>query len=137
MKKNLIKILFVDDEPWGTEPLRLKLEGRGLICKIATDMSSALKLMDKEEFKLVVMDIMMPAGVDFPEIDSTRTGIELAIKIKKRYPYTKIICLSVIGDQRIIYSLKKKGVLYLRKGETSLKVASKLIESKATGVITF
>ncbi len=83
MKKNPIKILFVDDEPWGTEPLRLKLEGRGFICKVATDMSSAFKLIDKENFELVVTDIMMPAGSDFPEIESNRTGIVLASKIRQ------------------------------------------------------
>jgi CheY-like chemotaxis protein len=137
MKKNLMKILFVDDEPWGTEALRLKLEGRGFICETAMDMSSALKLMDKEKYELVVTDIMMPAGEDFPDIESSTTGIKFADKIRQKYPDMKIICLSVIGDQQIINSLKQKGVLYLRKGETSLDVASGLIESKARGVISF
>jgi two-component system, NtrC family, response regulator HydG len=137
MKKNQIKILFVDDEPWGTEALRLKLEGRGFICETAMDMSSALKLMDKEKYELVVTDIMMSAGEDFPDIESSTTGIKFADKIRQKYPDMQIICLSVIGDQQIINSLKQKGVLYLRKGETSLDVAAGLIESKAKGVISF
>ncbi len=137
MKKNQIKILFVDDEPWGTEALRLKLEGRGFICETAMDMSSALKLMDKEKYELVVTDIMMPAGEDFPDVESFKTGIIFSEKIRQKYPDIQIICLSVIGDQKIINSLMQKGVLYLRKGETSLDVASKLIESKAKGIISF
>ncbi len=137
MSKNQIKILFVDDEPWGTEALRLKLEGRGFICDTTTDMSSALKLMDKEKYELVVTDIMMPAGEDFPDVESSKTGVKFAEKIRQKYPDVQIICLSVIGDQQIINLLKKKGVLYLRKGETSLDVASRLIESKAKGIISF
>ena len=137
MKKNQLKILFVDDEPWGTEALRLKLQGRGFICETATDMSSALKIIDNDKYEVVVTDIMMPAGEDFPDVESSNTGIKFAEKIRQKYPDMQIICLSVIGDQKIINSLKKKGVLYLRKGETSLDVASRLIETKAKGVASF
>ncbi len=137
MKEELIKILFVDDEPWGTEALRLKLEGRGFICKTSTNMSSAFKLLVQEKFQVVVSDIMMPPGSDFPNIESSRTGIEFIKMLRNKYPNMQIICLSVIGDQQIISDLKKRGVLYLRKGETSLAVASKLIESKAKGIASF
>ena len=140
MKEEQIKILFVDDEPWGTEALRLKLEGRGFICKTATDMSSAFRLLDQEKFEVIVTDIMMSAGPDFPNIESSRTGIEFIKMLKtlrNKYQNMQIICLSVIGEQQIINDLKKRGVLYLRKGETSLDVASKLIESKAKGIISF
>ena len=57
--------------------------------------------------------------------------------LRNKYPNKQIICLSVIRDQQIISDLKKRGVLYLRKGETSLAVASKLIESKAKGIASF
>ncbi len=137
MKKEQYKILFVDDEPWGTEPLRLKLEGRGFACDVAKDMSSAVKLLEITKYKVVVTDIMMPAGPDFSGIDSSRTGIELALLAEKKYPDVYIICLSVIGDTNIINFLKKKGILYLRKGETSLETACNLIESKARGYSTF
>lgn len=137
MKKKQFKILFADDEPWGTEPLRLKLEGRGFICHVAKDMTSAVNLLKKDNYEVVVTDIMMPPGDDFPYIDSSRTGIEFASFIANKYPEINIICLSVIGETKIINALKKKGILYLRKGETSLETASKLIESKAKGFITF
>ena len=89
------------------------------------------------EYAVVVTDIMMPAGLDFPEVDSSKTGIVFTSMIRNKYPDIQIICLSVIGDQEIIKSLKKKGILYIRKGETSLDVASKIIESKATGTTSF
>jgi len=110
MKEELIKILFVDDEPWGTEALRLKLEGRGFICKTSTNMSSAFKLLVQEKFQVVVSDIMMPPGSDFPNIESSRTGIEFIKMLRNKYPNMQIICLSVIGDQQIISDLKKRGV---------------------------
>ena len=137
MKTNQVKLLFVDDEPWGTEALRLKLEGRGFICNVAEDMSTALKLLESEKHEVVVTDIMMPAGDDFPNIDSSETGIRFVSIVRSKHPDIQIICLSVIGDQEVIKSLKRNKALYLRKGETSLDAASKLIESKATGVVSF
>jgi DNA-binding NarL/FixJ family response regulator len=104
---------------------------------VAKDMSSAVKLLEKASYKVVVTDIMMPSGPDFPGIDSSRTGIEFALLIENKYPDIYIICLSVIGDIQIINSLKRKGILYLRKGETSLETASNLIESKARGYSSF
>lgn len=130
-------ILFVDDEPWSTEPLRLKLEARGFVCDVARDMSSAMKALQIKKYSLVVTDIMMPAGDSYPDVDSSKTGLVFVSKVKELYTDIQIICLSVIGDQNIINSLKKNGVLYLRKGETSLSVAANLIESKMKGYSSF
>lgn len=127
-------ILFVDDEPGSTQALRFLIEARGFRCVSLSDMSSAIAFLKKEKVSVIVSDIMMPAGEDFPEIDSTVTGFYFVSRIRKDYPDIRIICLSVIGDQSKIQELKGKGVLYLRKGETPLDKAASLIASKATGV---
>lgn len=127
-------ILFVDDEPFSTEPLRLVLEAKGFDCASRTDMSEAMEFIRKWEVSVLVSDIMMPSGKDFPEIDSSETGFHLVSMVREEFPEIRIICLSVIGDQSKIEKLKKRGVLYLRKGETPLNTAVDLIESKATGV---
>src|ERR1700690_4077576 len=92
-------ILFVDDEPWFHEPLRCALEARGYECPYVTDMTSALELLAVKDVAVVVTDIMMSAGKNFPEIDSQETGFHFIDKLRAGWPHTPIVCLSVIGDE--------------------------------------
>jgi len=126
-------ILFVDDEPSSTFPLRLLVEARGFRCESVTNMTAAIEYLRNNKVSVLVSDIMMPSGDAFPEIDSFETGFHLVAKVRHEFPDVAIICLSVRGDQSKIQKLKKQGVLYLRKGETPLDTAAHLIESKATG----
>ena len=137
MKAKAHTILFVDDEPVSTEPLRLLLEAKGFTCVSRTDMSSAMEFLRCNRVSVLVTDIMMPSGDQFPGIDSSETGFHFVFKVRDEFPDVSIICLSVIGDQNKIQKLKKRGTLYLRKGETPLDTAARLIESKATGVISY
>lgn len=130
-------ILFVDDEPTLTEPLRLLLEAKGFNCVSRTNMSSAMEFLRGNRVSVLVTDIMMPSGDQFPGIDSSETGFHFVFKVRDEFPDVAIICLSVIGDQSKIEKLKKRGTLYLRKGETPLDTAARLIESKATGVASY
>ena len=130
-------IVFVDDEPSSTEPLRLLLEAKGFDCVCLTDMSEAIEFIRQWDVSVLVSDIMMPSGDAYPEIDSSETGFHLVTMVRKEFPEIKIICLSVIGDQSKIENLKKLGVLYLRKGETPLSTAARLIESKVTGISNY
>ena len=137
MMKKKHTILFVDDEPMFTEPLRLLLEAKGFNCVSLTDMSSAVEFLDHNEVSVLVSDIMMPSGEAFPGIDSSETGFHFVSMVRQEFPEVRVVCLSVIGDQSKIQKLKRQGALYLRKGETPLDTAASLIESKATGVINF
>src|SRR5579863_2770267 len=92
-------ILLVDDEPWLQESLRVALEARGYECLLATDMSSALDLLETRDIAVVVTDIMMPAGPKYPQIDSHDTGFHLINKIRAQWRDTPIVCLSVVGDE--------------------------------------
>jgi CheY-like chemotaxis protein len=129
--------MFVDDEPWNTEALRLSLEARGFACLSFTNMSEAWKALEEKSVDVVVTDVMMPAGEGFLDKDSSTTGFRFVKMIRQKYNRLPIICLSVIADSEKIASLKRQNVLYLRKGETPLETARKLIESKATGLISF
>jgi CheY-like chemotaxis protein len=137
MNKKSYSVLFVDDEPWNTQALRLSLEARGFNCISRTNMSDAWQTLQETPIDVVVTDIMMPAGESFPDVDSATTGFFFVKVIREKFPRLPIICLSVIADPEKIESLKKKNVLYLRKGETPLDTAIKLIESKATGLTSF
>ena len=130
-------ILFVDDEPDTTYPLRLLVEAKGFRCDCITNMTDAVDFIKKNKVSVIVSDIMMPSGSEYPEIDSSETGFHFVELVRREYPDIGVICLSVIGNQSKIQKLKKKGVLYLRKGETPLDTAARLIESKATGLIRY
>ncbi len=129
-------ILFADDEPHLQDALHAVLEAEGFRCLSCSSMTEAVKALHETEIAVLVTDIMMPAGPDFPEIDSATTGHHLVDYTLHHFPGTAIICLSVIGEQRVIDRLKRKGVLFLRKGETPLEKAVQRIKSKATGIFT-
>lgn len=138
MSDKLHTILFVDDEPWlNTDTLILSLEARGYQCISTANASEALKYLESHNVDVIVTDIMMPAGELFPGVDSSVAGFHFICRVRERWPRQAIICLSVIADSEKINELKRKNVLYLRKGETPLATALRLIESKATGSITF
>jgi DNA-binding NarL/FixJ family response regulator len=127
-------LLFVDDEPWFTQPLRMTLEERGFHCVVRTDASGAWQYICGNDISALITDIMMPPGDEFKEINSSDAGFFLIERVRKKFPRMSIICLSVVGDQVKIQELKHMGVQFLRKGETPLNTALRLVESKATGL---
>lgn len=127
-------ILFVDDEPSSTYALRLLMEAKGFSCVSLTSMTEAVEYLKDHKVSALVSDIMMPSGDAFPEIESSETGFHFVAKVRREFPDVGVICLSVIGDQSKIQMLKRKRVLYLRKGETPLNTAARVIEFKATGI---
>lgn len=137
MSNRVLTILFVDDEPWFHESLRYALEAKGFECLSATDMSEAIRTMGSREIAVVVTDIMMPAGADFSDIDSQEAGFHLINRLRKSWPETRIICLSVIGDQFKIRSLRRQNIQYLRKGEVPLATAVQTIQKVATRKLSF
>jgi len=131
MKQKSKRVLFVDDEPWFHESLRFALESKGFECLSVEDMTSALEILSSEDINVVVTDIMMPAGKDFPKMDSQETGFHFIRKMRERWHDLRIVCLSVIGDQAKIRLLRRFKVEYLRKGEVTLATAVQTIERAA------
>ena len=124
-------ILFVDDEPWFHESLRFALEPKGYKCLFATDMTTAFEMLDTNEVAVVVTDIMMPAGAEFPQIDSQETGFHLIQKVRSERPQIAVVCLSVIGDEQKIRPLRAMRIDYLRKGEVPLATVVQTIQRAA------
>jgi DNA-binding NarL/FixJ family response regulator len=127
------KVLLVDDEPWLTEGLAAALEARGFECMTATDMTSGVKALQQHNFGALVTDIMMPPGAAFLKVDSNESGFHLIEYVQEHWPRLPIVCLSVIADQAKIRLLTKRGVRYLRKGETPLDTAVEVVTSAAEG----
>jgi len=132
MKKHTV--LFADDELHNIEALFAIAEAEGYSVKTCRNASEAVKMVEEGGVDCVVIDIMMDPGSNLSGADPHYAGLAAIDRILSAANHPPIICLSVISDQKIINSLKKKGVLYLRKAETSTNKAWDLIQSKITGV---
>lgn len=126
-------VLLVDDELGFIESLVLTLESRGINCLSAKNMTEAVDVLEKSPVDLLVTDVMMPAGARFPKVDAAEAGFRLIDYVQSHWPRIPIVCLSVIGDQARLLLLKKRGIRYLRKGETPLSTAVEIISSMASG----
>ena len=127
------KILLVDDEPWFTEGLAAALEARNYQCVRAADMTGGVKALQEHTIAALVTDIMMPPGSAFKSVESSESGFQFIEYVKEHWPRLPIVCLSVIADQAKIRFLMKRGVRYLRKGETPLSTAVEVITAVAEG----
>ena len=79
-----LSVLVVDDDDKLRDLLPLMLEPVGHTVTCARDGAEAVRMLDRQNFDLVITDIMMP------EMD----GIELIPKIRTRQPATRIVAVS-------------------------------------------
>ncbi len=126
-------ILLADDEPWLSEALAATLEAKGFNCVTVTDMTMGIQALERSVVSVLVTDVMMPPGERFPNLDANEVGLHFIDYVQKHWPGLPIVCLSVIGDQAKIHLLTRKGIRYLRKGETPLSTAVEVITAVALG----
>ena len=94
-----IKVLLVDDEKDYTDTLSQRLELRDFAVSTAYDGEEALKLIEKQEYDVVVLDVRMP-GPD---------GNQILKIIKKRNPLTEVIMLTGHATVQIAIDGMKSG----------------------------
>ena len=101
------KVLVVDDEPSVCEGIELVLSPVGYEVKKALTGEDAIKLIEREDFDVVLMDLIMP-GMD---------GTETCERIKAIKPYTRVVAISGSpSGQRLDRFLRAGGIeLYLYK----------------------
>jgi CheY-like chemotaxis protein len=133
MTNDNLTALLVDDEPGFIEALVLSLESRGLTCVSARNVTEGIRILEQTQVDILVTDVMMPGGTSFAGVDAAEAGFYLIDYVQDHWPKVPIVCLSVIGDQARIHLLKKRGIRYLRKGETPLSTAVEIISSIARG----
>jgi two-component system response regulator YesN len=100
---NLYKILLVDDEEPIRKGLKFAIDWRSLGYRIADDArnaTEALKLLENNQYDVLVSDIRMPKI----------TGLELAEIVKNRYPQIKIIMISGYSYFEYAVTAMKLGV---------------------------
>ena len=60
MKQEPSRILIVDDNPEIREIIQILLTGEGFAVADAANGASALRLLEEQDFDLIILDIMMP-----------------------------------------------------------------------------
>jgi two-component system sensor histidine kinase EvgS len=73
MSNRLVRILVVEDDETLRYLARRQLTSLGYTCDVAGDGEEALKLVSKQRYAVILMDIQMP----------TMNGLEAALAIRK------------------------------------------------------
>lgn len=100
------KVLVVDDEKLICDMIKTELEKEKFSVVVATSSKEAIKLIDSEEFDLILLDLMMP------EV----TGLELLQMIKEKGSETPVIMITAHGSIETAVKAMKLGAFdYLTK----------------------
>ena len=100
------RILVVDDDPIARKALRRILKNKDYEVKTAASGEAALNILDKEEFDLVLTDLIMES-VD---------GLEVLSRVKKANPDTEVIIMTGYGSvNSAIEAVKKQAFHYIEK----------------------
>lgn len=86
--KTNIKILIVDDEVQLLELLKMEFEEYGFQVYVAENVDNAIEILDKEELKLILSDLKMPA----------RSGKDLLNYTKENYPKVRFLFMSGFSE---------------------------------------
>jgi two-component system, NarL family, response regulator LiaR len=103
------KVVLVEDHRVVSQSLRAYLESFDDInvVGIAVSGEESLKKMDEWSPDVVIMDLLMPGGMD---------GVEATRLIRARAPRTRVVVLTASTDEaRLIASLRAGAIGYVRK----------------------
>lgn len=104
-------IFIIEDEESIVRLLKLKFEQAGFKVFTALDGEEALKILDKDNFDLILLDIMMPKV----------NGIAILEHLKDQNNKTPVIVLSNLGQDEDIKKAKELGAVdYFVKSNVSL-----------------
>jgi two-component system alkaline phosphatase synthesis response regulator PhoP len=111
MRKARKLLLVVDDEKPLAHALELKLEHEGYSAISVDSGMEALRLMRREKFDLLLLDLVM----------ATTDGFQVLERMKQEHIKLPTIVLSNLNAPEDINRVKAYGVLdYLVKAETSI-----------------
>jgi len=107
MKKNLFKILIVDDEAEHRDILEMILQSNGFHTETAKSGHEALSKLNHENYHLILSDLKMPE----------MSGLELLDNIKEKYPEQDVIIVTGYGTVKNAVDAMKRGAFsYFIKG---------------------
>lgn len=105
----MANILWVEDDADMLMGLIKPLKEDGHIITIAYKEIEALRLIEEQDFDLVLLDILIPSGIDGSEYINY-VGERFLSEFKKKYPSTPVIVISVVLDNNLIEKLNYMGI---------------------------
>ena len=115
-----INVLLVDDEKDFIEPLGERLKLRDFNVEVATSGKDALKLIKKQEFDVIVLDVLMPG----------KDGIETLKDIKKINQLSQVIMLTGHATvETAIEGMKQGAFDYLMKPTETIELIEKITKA--------
>jgi len=94
----LKKILVVDDEPDFLELITIRLEANGFKVVTAINGLDALEKIDNEAPDAVLLDVMLPPGID---------GLEVLKRIRKKDANLPVFMISAYSNEEMFKLAKK------------------------------
>lgn len=100
-------ILFVDDEKRYTKNYIEEIKEIGFKVSYMNNVGEALAFIKSKESKdieAIVLDVMMPSGVDFTDEETEEdlnTGIEFYKKVREVYPNVKVFVLTNVSREKV------------------------------------
>lgn len=94
-----MKVLIVDDEPSIREVLQMSLRRSGWSPTAAPNFEEAARLLEREEFDLVLTDLQLPDG----------DGIEVLRLTREHWPETPVIVITAHGSADTAVAAMKLG----------------------------
>jgi len=113
------KILLIDDEPLTHENFTRMFEGTKFGLDLAIDSIDGLEKIKKNEYDLILLDIIMP---DLKNRQSKTSGIELLNVIRELRPNLPVIMISVLTHvDNALQALELGAVDYIAKDTMTSK----------------
>jgi two-component system response regulator HydG len=101
-----VKVLVIDDEPFHAETVAESLERVGYECVVATSGTAGAKLLDNDDFDVVLTDLKM-ADID---------GLAILRKARADNPDAEVVMITGHGDVKTAVEAIKQGAAnYLTK----------------------
>jgi DNA-binding NtrC family response regulator len=120
------KVLLVDDEEEFVETLAERMRTRGMDVSTTNSGSDALKLVDDEDFDVVVLDLMMP-GID---------GLDALKRIKRRRPDIQVVLLTGHATvEKGVEAIKEGALEFLEKPVDLASLTEAIHKAKATKMV--
>ncbi len=96
------RVLFIDDEPYFQTIYGNTLKKAGYQVTFAKNGQEALDVLEKQDFEILVVDLIMPI----------MSGLTFLKQIKNKIQKSKILCLTSLDSVTDQLAVKKLGVKY-------------------------
>jgi DNA-binding response OmpR family regulator len=118
-------ILFLDDERRIMDSYVRELEFSGYQVAFQSDVDTALKFFEENlpQIDLIILDIMMPAGSTFKDVDTRqglRTGLYMYEKIRQKASNVPVIILTNVSDEKVAERFRSENKCWFFRKEDYL-----------------